>query len=121
VIDHVILNVSDFDASRAFYEAALEPLGFTVGMEFPGMCGFDRDGKPWFWIAQREPTTHGAHVALRARSRAEVDAFFAAATSAGGVDNGPPGVREHYHPGYYASFVLDPDRNNVEAVIHTRE
>ena len=121
MIDHVILNVSDYDASYAFYKAALAPLGFSVGMEFQGMCGFDRDGKPWFWIARRDPTTHGAHVAIRARRRAEVDAFFAAATAAGGRDNGPPGVREHYHPTYYASFALDPDGNNIEAVTHEPE
>jgi catechol 2,3-dioxygenase-like lactoylglutathione lyase family enzyme len=121
VIDHVILNVSDYEASRAFYEAALEPLGFTPGMEFAGMCGFDRDGKPWIWIAQRPETAHGTHVAIRAHSRAEVDAFHAAALAAGGRDNGPPGVREHYHPSYYAAFALDPDGNNIEAVIHKPE
>ena len=121
MIDHVILNVSDYGASRAFYEAALAPLGFTVGMEFPGFCGFDRDGKPWFWIAERPETSHGTHVAIRARTRAEVDRFFAAATGAGGRDNGPPGVREHYHPSYYAAFALDPDGNNIEAVTHEPE
>jgi catechol 2,3-dioxygenase-like lactoylglutathione lyase family enzyme len=121
VIDHVILNVSDYGASRAFYEAALAPLGFSVGMELAGFCGFDRDGKPWFWIAERPETSHGAHVAIGARSRDEVDAFHAAALAAGGQDNGPPGVREHYHPAYYAAFALDPDGNNIEAVIHTPE
>jgi catechol 2,3-dioxygenase-like lactoylglutathione lyase family enzyme len=112
VIDHVILNVSDYGASRAFYEAALAPLGF---------CGFDRDGKPWLWIAERPETSHGTHVAIRARSRAEVDAFHAAALAAGARDNGPPGVREHYHPSYYAAFALDPDGNNIEAVTHEPE
>jgi catechol 2,3-dioxygenase-like lactoylglutathione lyase family enzyme len=120
-IDHVVLNVSDYEASRRFYDAALDALGFTVGSEFPNMCGYTRDGKPWLWIAQRGETSRGTHVALRARSRTEVDAFHAAATGAGGRDNGAPGIREHYHPTYYASFALDPDGNNIEAVTHDPE
>ena len=119
MIDHVILNVSDFEASAAFYEAALGALGFSAGMEFEGMRAYDRDGRPWFWIVQRGEPARGTHVAFPARSRAEVDAFHAAGVGAGGRDNGPPGVREDYHENYYAAFVLDPDGNNIEAVIHT--
>ena len=80
--------------------------------------------EPGFWIgAGREPgpvpvTPDGQHLAFRASGRAAVDAFYAAALATGGSDNGPPGLRPHYHPNYYAAFVLDPDGTNVEAVYH---
>ena len=110
MIDHVILNVSDYDASRAFYEAALAPLGFVVGMEFPGFCGFDRDGKPWLWIAERPETSHGTHVAIRARSRDGGGRVLRGGDGAGGRDNGPPGVREHYHPDVLRGIRTRPRR-----------
>ena len=120
MIDHVGINVSDYEASKAFYTHALAPLGYSLMMEpMEGIGGFGRDGNPDFWIAGvREPTTHNVHVALRVPDRDTVEAFHAAALEAGGTDNGPPGVREHYHPNYYGAFVLDPDGNNVEAVCH---
>ena len=121
MLDHVGINVSDYDRSRDFYTRALAPLGYTLLMEpMPRIAGFGKDGKPDFWIAEpREPTTQNVHVALAAEDRATVDAFHAAAVEAGGTDNGPPGLREHYHPTYYGAFVLDPDGNNIEAVCHT--
>ena len=118
-IDHIGLDVADFETSRAFYERALAPLGIEGLMEpVPGICGFGGDF-PFFWIGKRDrgPQT-GAHVAFTAKDRAMVDAFHAAALAAGGADNGGPGVREIYHPHYYGAFVLDPDGNNVEAVCH---
>ncbi|HET7759825.1 MAG TPA: VOC family protein [Gaiellaceae bacterium] len=118
MIDHVGLEVRDYRRSKEFYSAALEPLGFELAMEFEGrMGGFARDGKPWFWIRQGEPAA-GVHVAFRAADTDAVDAFHAAAIGAGAKDNGGPGLREHYHPTYYAAFVHDPDGNNVEAVHH---
>ena len=119
MLDHVGLNVSDIGASRALYLAALAPLGIGVVMEVPGGVGFGSEGKPFFWIAARPPVSSPAHVAFAAPDRATVDAFHAAALAAGGTDNGAPGLRPHYHPGYYGAFVLDPDGNNVEAVCHT--
>jgi catechol 2,3-dioxygenase-like lactoylglutathione lyase family enzyme len=117
VIDHVKLFVRDADASRAFYEAALEPLGYRVQLEFPGgVVGMGRE-RPDLWLAPGEPTTV-AHLALRAEDRATVDRFHAAALVAGGCDNGAPGPRPQYHPTYYGAFVLDPDGNNLEAVCH---
>ncbi|MFL5870066.1 MAG: VOC family protein [Solirubrobacterales bacterium] len=119
-LDHVGLDVSDYEASKAFYERALEPLGLRVMMEpAPLICGFG-DDFPFFWIAKRDrgPQT-GVHVAFRVKTRELVDAFHAAALAAGGADNGGPGPREIYHPQYYGAFVLDPDGNNVEAVCHT--
>jgi catechol 2,3-dioxygenase-like lactoylglutathione lyase family enzyme len=123
MLDHIGLNVSDYDRSRDFFERALAPLGFSVLMEpVPRIGGFGRDGKPTFWITdQREPTTENVHVAFTAPDRATVDAFHAAALEAGGTDNGPPGIREVYHPTYYGAFVLDLDGNNIEAVCHRPE
>jgi catechol 2,3-dioxygenase-like lactoylglutathione lyase family enzyme len=120
VFDHVGLNVRDYGASRAFYERALAPFGLDVVMAFEQWkaCGFGRDGKPTFWISEREPVGTGTHIAFACSDRATVDTFHAAAVAAGGTDNGPAGLREHYHPTYYGAFVLDPDGNTVEAVFH---
>ena len=124
MLDHVAIEVSDFARSKAFYEAALEPLGIRLLMEpVEGSAGFGKDTehgpKPFFWIdARGRPAVSGAHVAFGVRSIEQVDAFHAAALAAGGTDNGAPGPRPIYHPGYYGAFVLDPDGNNVEAVCH---
>jgi catechol 2,3-dioxygenase-like lactoylglutathione lyase family enzyme len=122
VLDHVGIEVTDLAASRAFYETALAPLGLSVVMEpIPGAAGFGgADRKPWFWIHSRgRDAVHGVHLAFKAINHDAVDAFHAAALTAGGTDNGAPGPRPIYHPGYYGAFVLDPDGNNVEAVCHT--
>ncbi len=119
-LDHVMLDVSDYAASKAFYERALAPLGMKMVMEpNPGVGGFGADF-PFFWIASRgRGPDSGVHVAFTAQDREMVGAFHEAALAAGGRDNGGPGVREIYHPSYYGAFVLDPDGNNVEAVCHT--
>ena len=125
MLDHVGLTVLDFARSRAFYAAALAPLGFTPVMDvtkeetggYEG-TGFGADGKPSFWIGNGTRASGPIHVAFVARTRADVDRFYDAAIAAGGRDNGPPGLREHYHPNYYGAFVLDLDGNNVEAVCH---
>ncbi len=127
ILDHFGINVSAYARSKAFYEGALAPLGITCLMEFGDHGGFGRDGKPEFWISG-SPTAYQkpehvrvitpVHVSFAAKSRAEVDAFHAAALAAGGRDNGAPGPRPQYHPGYYGAFVLDPDGHNVEAVHH---
>ena len=118
-LDHVGLDVSDYAASKAFYEAALAPLGMRLMMEpAPDIGGFG-DDFPFFWIAVRgRGADSGTHVAFTTEDRATVDAFHGAALAAGGRDNGAPGVREIYHPRYYGAFVLDPDGNNIEAVCH---
>ncbi len=118
-IDHVGLDVTDYERSKAFYQQALAPLGLRMLMESVGQMGGFGGDFPFFWIGQRDrgPQT-GVHVAFTAKDREMVDAFHAAALAAGGTDNGRPGVREIYHPNYYGAFVLDPDGNNVEAVCH---
>ena len=119
MIDHVSIKVKDVEQAKAFYEAALAPLGYARGIEYPGGMQLLVEGEPGdVWVALPEgaeavPT----HVALRAADAAAVDAFYEAALAAGGTDNGAPGPRD-YHPGYYAAFVLDPEGNNIEAVIH---
>ena len=118
MIDHLGLTVSDYAASRDFYAAALAPLGYSLMMEpVPGVGGFGRD-KPEFWIGAGDTPHSGVHVAFDAADRPAVDAFYAAALTAGGCDNGPPGPRPVYHEHYYGAYVLDPDGNNAEAVCH---
>jgi len=119
MIDHIKLHVADAGRSTAFYEQALAPLGYRVIMEpVPGVVVGMGTQFPDLWLA-RSDTPTVAHVALRADDRAAVDAFHAAALAAGATDNGAPGLRPQYHPGYYGAFVLDPDGNNLEAVHHT--
>ncbi len=117
LLDHVTLKVTDFAASATFYDAALASLGlsrlFGDGETFAGY-GAER---PFFWIGAGG-LGGGAHVAFTGRDRGAVEAFHAAALTAGGRDNGGPGVRAHYHPTYYGAFVLDPDGHNIEAVCH---
>ena len=123
MLDHTGIEVTDLAASRAFYEKVLEPLGMGVVMDFAEMAqsiGFGVPGKPSFWIYSRTGGASGRiHIAFHATDRERVDRFHEAALEAGAEDNGPPGLREHYHPTYYGAFVLDPDGNNVEAVCHT--
>ena len=124
MIDHIGFPVSDYARSKAFYEQALAPLGYTVIMELAETTsgspavGLGRDGKPDFWIGGEGGLQGIMHIAIAADNRAAVDAFYHAAIAAGGKDNGAPGLRPHYHPSYYGAFVLDPDGHNIEAVCH---
>lgn len=125
-IDHLGITVTDYEGAKAFYLAALKPLGVGLEMEFPGHdggmhCGIGLKGKPFFWLTGGDKTEPHIHLALVAPNRAAVHAFYEAAMAAGGTDNGPPGPRPHYHPGYYAAFVLDPDGHNIEVVTHKPE
>ena len=128
MIDHITLRVRDLAATRTFYRAALAPLGYRIGYDAVhdgvGVLGFAFDARDggatidtWF-VDHTEPVSGPTHLCWRAASRAQVDAFHAAALAAGGRDNGAPGLRAHYHPNYYGAFVLDPDGHNIEAVCH---
>jgi len=118
MIDHTGVNISNFARSKAFYAAALAPLGYSILMEFGDAAGFGVAPKSDFWIGQGTPNVPPVHVAFRAETRAQVDAFHRAALAAGGKDNGAPGLRPNYHANYYGAFVLDPDGHNIEAVCH---
>lgn len=120
MIDHVSVGVADLARAAAFYDAVLAPLGLTRLVALPATVGFGKT-YPEFWINLRAgmapaPPESGAHVGLRARTTAAVDAFHAAALAAGGRSDGSPGPRPEYHASYYAAFVVDPDGNRVEAV-----
>ena len=119
MIDHTGVSVADVAKSKAFYRNALAPLGYELLMEWESFAGFGVAPKPDFWIGAGKPNVPPIHVAFRAETRAQVDAFYKAALAAGGRDNGPPGPRPIYHPNYYGAFVLDPDGHNIEAVCHT--
>jgi catechol 2,3-dioxygenase-like lactoylglutathione lyase family enzyme len=122
MIDHTGIGVSDFERSKQFYTTALAPLGYELLREFDNsVAGFGVAGKPDFWIGQGEVNTPRIHIAFRADNRDQVVAFYKAALKAGGLDNGVPGLRSHYHPNYYGAFVLDPDGHNIEAVCHRSE
>jgi catechol 2,3-dioxygenase-like lactoylglutathione lyase family enzyme len=128
MIDHMGIKVADFDRAKAFYDAAFAPLGasllYMVPAEYTGgvkVGGYGRE-RAVYWLHEgTPPADHHQHIAFTANSRAEVDAFHSAAIAAGGRDNGPPGLRPHYHPNYYAAFVFDLDGNNIEAVCHAPE
>jgi catechol 2,3-dioxygenase-like lactoylglutathione lyase family enzyme len=110
MIEHVSIRCRSSKKSRKFYQAALAPLGYECDLESGDSFGFkDAQGRHDFWV------TKGKVVAFLARSKQEIDDFYAAALEAGGEDNGAPGPREEYSP--YAAFVLDPDGHNVEVVL----
>ncbi|HEX6998989.1 MAG TPA: VOC family protein [Gammaproteobacteria bacterium] len=115
MIAHTSLPVSDYVTAKRFYQKALAPLGYRNNMEFGEAAGFNDGKNTDFWIGKSD-TVVPLHVAFEAKSREEVHAFYEAALAAGGKDNGGPGYRREYWPGYYAAFVHDPDGHNIEAV-----
>lgn len=122
MLDHIGLDVTDIARSRDFYVAALKPLGYAVVAEEKDgdatVVLFGVNGQPDFVIADKDRPGEANHVAFRAETRDQVDAFHAAALAAGARDNGGPGLRDRYGPNYYAAFVYDPDGFNIEAVCH---
>ena len=121
MIDHITFGVSDFATSATFYDRALGPLGIKRLFDDTSgaikIAGYG-DTRPGFWIAEHDATRGKLHIAFAAENREAVDAFYREALASGGMDNGGPGCRPHYHPGYYAAFVFDPDGHNIEAVFH---
>lgn len=118
MFDHFGFGVTNLAQSKAFFLAALQPLGVDVVMEGPYGVGLGRNGHPSLWLSEAVATPAHLHIAIAATTRADVDAFYRAALAAGGKDNGPPGLRPHYHADYYAAFVIGPDGHNIEAVCH---
>ena len=117
MLDHVTLGVMSLARSMDFYDRALKPLGIErVARDGSKFAGYGANRKAFFWIGERNEVVSSAHVAFAAPDWVVVDAFHAAAITAGGHDNGMPGLRPQYHRHYYGAFVLDPDGHNIEAV-----
>jgi catechol 2,3-dioxygenase-like lactoylglutathione lyase family enzyme len=121
MFDHIGFGVTSLAESKEFYLRALKPLGVAVAMESETGVGMGRKGKPSLWLHETRERPARLHIAFAAESRKLVDAFYEAAIAAGGKDNGPPGLRPHYHPSYYGAFVIGPDGHNIEAVCHAPE
>jgi catechol 2,3-dioxygenase-like lactoylglutathione lyase family enzyme len=121
MFDHIGMGVTNLAESKAFFLQALLPLGVEVAMEGPYGVGLGRNRKPSLWLSETKEHPAHLHLAFVADDRKQVDAFYKAAIAAGGRDNGPPGLRPHYHPNYYGAFVIGPDGHNVEAVCHKPE
>jgi len=111
LIDHVHLRSPDLKAAKTFYKAVFEALGIPFTEEDTHLWADE------FWIDAGDQPTH-VHLAFQAPDQETVRRFHDAGLKAGGRDNGPPGERTIYHPGYYAAFLFDPDGNNIEAVYH---
>ena len=118
-LDHLNLLVSNVARSRAFYTHLLPPHGLQLNRDFgDAAVGFGAGDYAEFALVLSEAPIQPIHVAFRVDSRSLVDELYAAAIQAGARDNGTPGLRPHYHPHYYAAFILDPDGHNVEFVCH---
>ena len=120
MIDHVSIPVRDLAASGAFYERVLQPLGYVKLVQRPATIGFGK-AYPELWLNLRPdlvpaPADTGAHLALRVRSEAAVDAFHREALAMGGVSAGEPGPRQAAMTRYYGAFIRDPDGNKIEVV-----
>ena len=119
MFDHVVFGVSDYEASKAFFLKALEPLGLAVVLEGPlGVELSPPKGKASLCLFPTEEKPARLHLAFTAENRQQVEAFYRAALAAGGKDNGALGLRPRYHANYYAAFVIGPDGHNVEVVCH---
>ena len=120
MFDHVKFGVTDYAASKAFFLKALEPLGVTVVTEWPpnGVELSQPNGTVSLCLYQTQERPANLHLAFKAESRQQVEAFHRAALQAGGKDNGAPGLRPYYHADHYAAFVIGPDGHNIEAVFH---
>jgi catechol 2,3-dioxygenase-like lactoylglutathione lyase family enzyme len=122
MFDHVVFGVTDYEASKAFFLKALEPLGVTEVQEGPlGLELCRPNGESSLCIYPTEEKPAHLHLAFSAENRGQVDAFYRAAIEVGGQDNGKPGLRPEYHANYYAAFVIGPDGHNIEAVCHRAE
>jgi catechol 2,3-dioxygenase-like lactoylglutathione lyase family enzyme len=119
MFDHLVFGVSDYEASKAFFLKALEPLGVVIASEGPlGAEIWCSDSDASLCIRRVEEAVMHLHLAFRAKNRGQVESFYKAAIEAGAQDNGAPGLRPQYHTNYYAAFVIGPDGHNIEVVCH---
>jgi len=123
MLDHLGIQCTDLDASKAFYDAVLAPLGGQRIMDFGVAVGYGVPPMPDFWVGAFDSGEgfRESHIAFSAADRATVRAFFDAAVKTGAEVLHEPRLWPEYHPNYYGAFVRDPDGNNVEAVCHSPE
>ena len=119
-VDHLWIRVRDLAASKRFYTTIAPHAGLRLGVDEPDHVQMVGENFSFSLIDDERPLTKHVHLAFTAQDDATVRAFHAAALAAGYEDNGGPGERVVYHPGYYGAFVLDPDGHNVEVVNHNR-
>jgi catechol 2,3-dioxygenase-like lactoylglutathione lyase family enzyme len=120
MIAHTVIPVSDYKKSKAFYDTVLETVGYEPNIVLEDACGYAEGGHASFWISQADETVP-LHIAFEAKDKKSVDASYKTALAHGAKDNGGPGYRPEYWPGYYAAFVFDPDGHNIEAVWYDYE
>ena len=113
---HLGLPVSDIEKAKTFYSAIASHVGLELLKDEGAWVGYGNDASFEFFIHTDTPGVSGVHLCFETTSKAAVDAFYEAAITVGGSDNGTPGIREDYSPTYYAAFVFDPDGNNIEAM-----
>lgn len=126
MLDHVSITVNDLDRAAPFYDAVMAALGVPCVRRDADMLGYgirnrpEDDGHTYLTVRRSSGTVlaDNRHWAFRAPDRAAVDAFHAAGLANGGASNGPPGLRAEYHASYYAAFLIDPEGNRIEAVVH---
>ena len=121
MFSHVTLGTNDFPRAEKFYDAVMAALGIAILFKTPTAFAYgDLAGEKLFILppfdGKEARPANGGHAAFKAESRAAVDAFYKAALENGGTDEGPPGLRPHYHPNYYGAYVRDPDGNKLCAV-----
>ena len=119
-VDHLWIRVADVARSKAFYEMVATHAGFALRVDEPELARFRGPQGGSFTVLTGDYVTEHVHMAFPVTDNALVNAFHAELISAGYTDNGGPGERPHYHPGYYAAFVIDPDGHNIELVNHNR-
>lgn len=120
MLDHVSIGVKSVAETKKFYDAALKPLGYECLSSGDGYAGYGAGKRIEFWLGETDHPVKadkrsGLHFCFKAESKEAVDAFYKAALKAGGEDNGKPGIRAEYTPGYYAAFVVDPSGYRLEA------
>ncbi|MBT4522983.1 MAG: VOC family protein [Halieaceae bacterium] len=125
MFSHVTIGSNDANKAAEFYDAVLGTLGIPCLFNVEGAVAYGEATGPKTFILKpfdggSPAPGNGGHVAYLAETRTQVDAFYAAALDHGGTDEGPPGLRPHYHPNYYGAYVRDPEGNKIQAVCHSR-
>ena len=124
MFSHITIGSNDLAKAKGFYDSLLTPLGLVRHVEYPNAAGYGpAGGRPQLWVltpVDKKTATvgNGITIGLEAVNRTAVDAAYRAGMTAGGKDEGAPGIRAHYHPNYYGAYLRDPDGNKVCVVCH---